>query len=65
MLGMERRIYLEEAPLLAFWPGLCSAIVVYGISMFGDPLRDLLYPRPRGAGRFSAGSKRAGKAASE
>ena len=33
--------------------------------MFGDALRDLLYPRPRGAGRFSAGSKRAGKAASE
>ena len=60
----EGRIY-KEAPLLAFWPGLCLASVVYGINMFGDALRDLLDPRLRGAGRFAAGSKPTGKAASE
>ena len=65
MLSMEGRIYMEEAPLLAFWPGLCLAIVVYGINMFGDALRDLLDPRLRGAGRFSASNKRTGKTASE
>ena len=64
MLSMEGRIY-KEAPLLAFWPGLCLASVVYGINMFGDALRDLLDPRLRGAGRFAAGSKPTGKAASE
>ena len=32
MLSMEGRIYMEEGPLLAFWPGLCLVIVVYGIS---------------------------------
>ena len=64
MLSMEGRIYMEEAPLLAFWPGLCLAIVVYGINMFGDALRDLLDPRLRGAGRFSAGRKRPDRTAS-
>ena len=63
MLSMEGRIYMEEAPLLAFWPGLCLAIVVYGINMFGDALRDLLDPRLRGAGRIDAGKRPVGKAA--
>ena len=41
--------------MLAFWPGLCLAIVVFGINMFGDALRDLLDPRLRGgSGRFGA-----------
>jgi hypothetical protein len=35
------------------WPGLALAIVVYGVNMFGDALRDLLDPRLRGgAGRY-------------
>ena len=63
MLSMEGRIYMEEVPLLAFWPGLCLAIVVYGINMFGDALRDLLDPRLRGAGRIDAGKRPVGKAA--
>ena len=33
--------------------------------MFGDALRDLLDPRLRGAGRFSAGRERTGKPATE
>jgi hypothetical protein len=40
-------------PWMALWPGLALAIVVYGVNMFGDALRDLLDPRLRGgAGRY-------------
>ena len=60
MLSLEGRTYMLQAPLLAFWPGLCLAIVVYGINMFGDALRDLLDPRLRGGiGRFGAEAPRA------
>ncbi len=53
MLSLEGRKYMLENPLLAFWPGLCLAIVVFGVNMFGDALRDLLDPRLRGGlGRF-------------
>jgi len=53
MLSIEGRQYMLQAPWLAFWPGLCLALVVYGANMFGDALRDLLDPRLRGgAGRF-------------
>jgi len=41
------------APWMAIWPGLALSIVVYGISMFGDALRDILDPRLRGGlGRY-------------
>jgi peptide/nickel transport system permease protein len=50
MLSMEGRKYMETAPLLALLPGFCLAIVVYGINMFGDAMRDLLDPRLRGTG---------------
>ena len=59
MLNLEGRKYMLQAPGLALWPGLCLAIVVYGVNMFGDALRDLLDPRLRGgAGRFGAGKLR-------
>ena len=59
MLSIEGRRYMLQAPWLAFWPGVCLAIVVYGINMFGDALRDLVDPRLRGgAGRFG-GRRRA------
>ena len=61
---------VATAPLLALWPGLSLhgggaaagpvarpvlAIVVFGINMFGDALRDLLNPRlTGGAGRLGA-----------
>jgi peptide/nickel transport system permease protein len=42
-----------QAPWMAIWPGLALAIVVYGINMFGDGLRDVLDPRLRGGlGRY-------------
>ena len=49
LLSGEGRLYIEQAPWLALWPGLCLTIVVYCLNMFGDALRDLLDPRLRGA----------------
>jgi peptide/nickel transport system permease protein len=50
----QGRLDMDKAPWLALWPGLALAIVVYGINMFGDALRDLLDPRLRGGlGRYS------------
>ena len=57
MLSREGRQYMEMAPRLALWPGLCLTIVVYSLNMFGDAVRDLLDPRLRGGGgRLGAGS---------
>ena len=50
MLSREGRQFMEIAPRLALWPGLCLTIVVYCLNMFGDAVRDLLDPRLRGGG---------------
>ncbi len=58
MLSESGRKYMLQAPWMAIWPGLALSIVVYGINMFGDAVRDLLDPRLRGGiGRYS-GAKR-------
>ena len=58
MLSNEGRQYMEKAPHLALWPGLSLVIVVFGVNLFGDALRDLLDPRLRGgAGRYGGGPK--------
>ena len=44
----EGRNYIEAAPWLMFFPGCCIAIVVMGLNLLGDGLRDLLDPRLRG-----------------
>ncbi len=56
MLSREGRKYMEAAPWLALWPGLCLTITVYSLNMFGDAVRDLLDPRLRGGGGVLAGS---------
>jgi peptide/nickel transport system permease protein len=54
MLSGPARDYLLQAPWMALWPGLALAIVVYGINMLGDGLRDILDPRLRGGlGRYN------------
>ena len=54
MLSIDGRRYMLQSPWLAFWPGLALSTVVYGVSMFGDAVRDLLDPRLRGGGgRYS------------
>jgi len=53
MLSGSARTYMYKDPWMAFWPGLALSLVVYGVSMFGDALRDLLDPRLRGGiGRY-------------
>lgn len=37
--------YMQEAPWIAFWPGLAIFVAVLGINLFGDALRDILDPR--------------------
>ena len=49
LLSREGRQYMEQAPWLALWPGLCLTVTVYCLNMFGDALRDLLDPRLRGS----------------
>lgn len=39
--------YMQEAPWIAFWPGLAIFVAVLGINLFGDALRDVMDPRDR------------------
>lgn len=48
MLSAAGRRYMYVAPWLALWPGIALTLVVYGVNMFGDALRDLIDPRLRG-----------------
>ena len=65
LLSREGREYMEMAPWLALWPGLCLTITVYSLNMFGDAVRDLLDPRLKGGvGSMGGhGAKSAKKAA--
>ena len=55
LLSREGKQYMEIAPWLALWPGLCLTITVFSLNMFGDAIRDLLDPRLiGGAERLSA-----------
>ena len=64
MLSGSGRAYMFQAPWMVVWPGLALSIVVFGVNMFGDALRDILDPRLRGGvGRYGATVKKeAGKA---
>jgi len=58
MLSQEGKTYMQADPALALWPGLALTLVVYGINMFGDALRDLIDPRLRGGiGRYNLKEK--------
>ena len=50
MLSREGRTYMLQAPWLSLWPGIALSIVVYGVNVLGDGLRDVLDPRLRGTG---------------
>jgi peptide/nickel transport system permease protein len=59
MLSGIGRSYMFQAPWMALWPGLALCIVVYGVNMFGDAVRDLLDPRLiGGVGRYGGGGKK-------
>jgi peptide/nickel transport system permease protein len=54
MLSQAGRQFMLSAPWMALWPGLALAVVVWGINMLGDGVRDILDPRLRGGlGRYS------------
>ncbi len=56
MLGSVGRDYMLQAPWIVIWPGLALALVVYGINIFGDAVRDIVDPRLKGgAGRYGLG----------
>jgi len=62
MLSGSGLNYMYLAPWMAIWPGLALAIVVYGINIFGDAVRDILDPRMRGGvGRYGVRVKKEAK----
>ncbi len=62
MLSGSGRSYMFMAPWMAIWPGLALSIVVYGVNMFGDAVRDILDPRLRGGvGRYGVRVEKAKK----
>ena len=59
MIGGKGRPYFLTAPWMVIWPGVALAVVVYGINMFGDAVRDILDPRLRGGvGRYGVRVKK-------
>ena len=44
----EGRLYLLQNPVFALIPGVCVAVLVISLNMFGDGVRDALDPRLRG-----------------
>ena len=48
MLSGEIERFMVQAPWMGLCPGVALALVVYGVNMFGDALRDLLDPRLTG-----------------
>lgn len=60
----ESQTFLDQAPLLAVWPGASIALSVLGFNLLGDGLRDFLDPRlgtiGRGDGRLIGSASRAG-----
>ncbi|MBA7643880.1 Glutathione transport system permease protein GsiD [subsurface metagenome] len=62
MLSTEGRAYMFMSPWIVVWPGLALSIVVYGVNMFGDAVRDILDPRLRGGvGRYGVRVKKEAK----
>jgi peptide/nickel transport system permease protein len=48
MLSGPSRRFMTTAPWMAIFPGIAISVVIFGINIFGDALRDLLDPRLRG-----------------
>jgi len=59
MLSGSAQDYMFLAPWMVIFPGLALTVVVYGVNIFGDALRDLLDPRLRGGiGRYGVKVKK-------
>ena len=58
MLSGSARTYMFISPWMVVWPGLALSVVVFGVNMFGDAVRDILDPRLRGGiGRYGLSPK--------
>ena len=49
LLSRDKLQYFALAPWMAIFPGLFLTVLVFGINVFGDALRDVLDPRLRGS----------------
>lgn len=49
MLSIDTAQYFATSPWIGIFPGLALTIVVFGINVLGDALRDILDPRLRGS----------------
>jgi peptide/nickel transport system permease protein len=59
MLSGTSRQYMFRAPWIVVFPGLALALVIYGINMLGDAVRDIFDPRLKGGlGRYSGVKKK-------
>jgi peptide/nickel transport system permease protein len=43
----DAQAYFLESPWMAIWPGVAMSLVVFGVNLLGDALRDMLDPRLR------------------
>jgi len=48
MISGKGRELMEQAPWIALFPGIALSLTVFGFSMLGDALRDVLDPRLKG-----------------
>ena len=48
MLSGDTQAYFSGAPWIGIFPGMALSLVVFGINVFGDALRDVLDPKLRG-----------------
>jgi peptide/nickel transport system permease protein len=48
MLSGSAPAYAEKAPWIGLFPGIAISLAVFGFSLFGDSLRDVLDPKLRG-----------------
>jgi peptide/nickel transport system permease protein len=49
MIAADGRSFMYAAPWMLVGPGAALALVVFGVNMFGDGIRDVLDPRLRGS----------------
>jgi peptide/nickel transport system permease protein len=47
MMSGSARTYISAAPWMALFPGIALSMLVFGVNMLGDALRDILDPRLR------------------
>jgi len=47
MMSGSARTYITSGPWMAFYPGLALSLLVFGVNIVGDAIRDVVDPRLR------------------